>query len=311
MALYFMHWLWQALLIQTERAGLFFKRLLDCLRQTAVAQFAPRPHTCPTTIRYHRRPGPWRRNLSPTLPDHAFAIPSTVPYGEVYFLSKGHYVSSGATAFVDRLESGDIIKYPKPNPYCPEKEKLCRQQMEIEAEAYKRIGDNHQFLTNGDLQSYIERYSQTIPTELKHAWTRHAVEAVAVVHSASIIHCDVTPRNFLLNEALELHLSDFAGSSVSGSPPSITTSPRFQRPGWTLESPPIYADDLFALGSVLYYIQTGHEPYYDLTEDEVQDRFNAMAFPDVSTLNYGGIIHKCWTGDWSNAQKIIDALAKD
>ncbi|KAM3446742.1 hypothetical protein MY3296_009385 [Beauveria thailandica] len=248
-----------------------------------------------------------------------------IPYGEIYFLSKGHYVSAGATAFVDRLESGDIIKYPKPNPYCPEKEKQCRQQMEIEAEAYKRIGDNHrvprlihwdasacslvlEFLANGDLQSYMER-CQTIPTELKHAWTRHAVEAVAVVHSASIIHCDVTPRNFLLNDALELHISDFAGSSVSGSPPSITTSPRFQRPGWTLESPPIYADDLFALGSVLYYIQTGHEPYDDLTEDEVQDRFTAMAFPDVSSLLYGEIIHRCWTGDWSNARQIVDALA--
>ncbi|KAK8142307.1 hypothetical protein G3M48_009002 [Beauveria asiatica] len=39
MALYFMHWLLQGLLVQTKRAGQFCKRLLHHLHQTAVAQF--------------------------------------------------------------------------------------------------------------------------------------------------------------------------------------------------------------------------------------------------------------------------------
>ncbi|ATY62496.1 kinase-like domain [Cordyceps militaris] len=267
----------------------------------------------------------WRAIIAYSLSDGAFVIPDTIPYGEIYFFTKGHYIGTGATSFVDRLESGHIIKYPKPNPYCPEEESLCRQQMEIEAEAYKRIGDSPrvpklihwdssecslvlEFLAEGDLPSYLERCNnQAVTAEQRRVWMKHAAEAVAVVHSATIIHCDVTPRNFLLNEALELHLADFAGSSVAGSRPSITTSARFQRPGWSWE--PAYADDLFALGSVLYYIQTGREPYHDIPENEVRDLFQAAAFPNVSTLDYGSVIHKCWTGDFSNAQQIIDALA--
>lgn len=218
---------------------------------------------------------------------------------------------------MDRLPSGDIIKYPKLNPYCPEKENTCRQEMRTEAEAYRRIGNNArvprliswdasacslviEYLVNGSLQSYLGDHNKTVTSEQRRLWMRHAAEALVAVHSADIIHCDVTPRNFMLNEALELHIADFAGSSVSGSRPTITTSPRFQRPGWDWK--PTHADDLFALGSVFYYIQTGHEPCPDITEEEVHDRFTAEIFPEVSMLRCGSIIRRCWAGSWDDAQ---------
>ncbi|TQV90487.1 Protein kinase-like domain [Cordyceps javanica] len=318
---YFVDWLWRTIVTQCEKVVSLLRRLLDSLRPTTTA---PRPHICPQTLKYHRRPGSWRRELLPALPDHAFVIPATIPYGEIYFFTKGEYVGQGATSFVDRLPSGDIIKYPKPNPYCPVKANTCRQQMRTEAEAYRRIGNNArvprlidwdasacylviQYLENGNLQSYLDDHNETITSEQRHLWMRHAAEALVAVHSADIIHCDVTPRNFMLNETLELHIVDFAGSSVSGSRPTITTSPRFQRPGWDWK--PTRADDLFALGSVFYYIQTGHEPYSDITEEEAHDRFAADIFPDVSTLRCGSIIHQCWAGRWDDAQQIVNALA--
>ncbi|OAQ95945.1 hypothetical protein LLEC1_01464 [Akanthomyces lecanii] len=225
----------------------------------------------------------------------------------IYVITKGDYVGTGATSFVDRLVSGHVIKYPKPNPYCPEKEDRCRLQMEVEAEAYKRISDNArvprlvdwnaascclvlEYLAKGSLASYLQNHDQTTAQQ-RHAWMTQATEALAAVHAAEIIHCDVTPRNFMLNDALELHIADFAGSSVSGSRPTIDASPRYQRPG---RGPlPQYADDLFALGSVLYYIQTGHEPYHDVNEDEAQDCFKAGAFPKTAALSCGSIIHSC------------------
>ncbi|OAR02768.1 hypothetical protein LLEC1_07824 [Akanthomyces lecanii] len=325
------NWFFRVIAAQYGRAATFFRQLLDRLGRTTLfaswplanwpltKSAPPRSHVCPRKLKYHRRPGPWRRSLLPALPDQAFAIPTTVPHGEVYYLSKGEFVGAGATSFVDRLPSGDIIKYPKPNPYCPEKENVCRQQMQTEAEAYRRIGNSArvpklmawdasacslvlQHLANGNLQSYLERHGETVTSDQRRLWIRHAAEALAAVHSASIIHCDVTPRNFMLDRALDLYIADFAGSSVSGSPATITTSPRFQRPGWRWE--PAYADDLFALGSVLYYIETGSEPYPDTREEEVQARFKAADFPDVSALSCGSIIHRCWAGTWDNAQQI-------
>ena len=136
-----------------------------------------------------------------------------------------------------------------------------------------------------------------------------AAEALAAVHASNVIHCDVTPRNFMLNDALELHIADFAGSSLSGSRPTIDASPRYRRPGRS--QMPTYADDLFALGSVLYYIQTGHEPYHDIAENEAQDRFKAGIFPETTTLSCGSIIQQCWTGEWDNAQQIFQALNRE
>ncbi|KAM3440036.1 hypothetical protein NHJ13734_003471 [Beauveria thailandica] len=283
------------------------------------------PTHCASPLTYNRIPGPWRRNVLPALPDRAFTIPDTIPHGEIYLITKGDYLGEGATSFVDRLVSGDIVKYPKPNPYCPEKEERCRQQMEIEAEAYRRIGDNArvprlvhwdassccltlEYLANGSLGSYLQNHDQTT-IQQRHAWMAQAAEALAAVHAAKVIHCDVAPRNFMLNDALELHIADFAGSSVCGSRPTIDVSPRYRRPG---RGPvPTYADDLFALGSVLYYIQTGHEPYHDIPENEAQDRFTVEAFPETATLSCGSIIHSCWAGEWDNAQQIFQALTKE
>ncbi|OAA41834.1 Protein kinase-like domain protein [Cordyceps fumosorosea ARSEF 2679] len=79
----------------------------------------------------------------------------------------------------------------------------------------------------GNLQSYLDSHNQEVTSEQRRVWMRHAAEAMAVAHSPAIIHCDLTPRNFLLNDALELHLSTFASSSVAGSRPSNTTSAQF------------------------------------------------------------------------------------
>lgn len=196
--------------------------------------------------------------------------------------------------------------------------------MEVEAAAYKRIGSHArvpkfiewnasscclvlEYFQNGDLRSYLGRESQHVTAGQREIWMVQAAEALAAVHAADIIHCDVTPRNFMLNESLDLYIADFAGSSIAGSRPTVTTGPRFQRPGWR-QWEPNYLEDIFALGSVLYFIQTGHEPYDDIGDDEVQDRFEAAEFPDVSSLRYGNIIHSCWVGDFNNAQEVVDVL---
>lgn len=40
-------------------------------------------------------------------------------------------------------------------------------------------------------------------------WCRQAAEALAYIHTKNIIHCDISTRNFLLDNNLDLKLSDF------------------------------------------------------------------------------------------------------
>lgn len=39
-----------------------------------------------------------------------------------------------------------------------------------------------------------------------------AAEALVFIHSKGVIHCDIHPKNFLLDKKLNLRLCDFAGS---------------------------------------------------------------------------------------------------
>ncbi|GAB0131571.1 hypothetical protein EsDP_00000035 [Epichloe bromicola] len=224
------------------------------------------------------------------------------------------------------VTNDSIVKYPKPNSYCPHEEDRCRQEITTEAAAYQRIGNSDrtpafiswdaeshslvlEYLKNGDLQSYMRRHGTSVTAKRRLQWTLQAAEALVVVHEADIIHCDVTPRNFMLDETLELRIADFAGSSISGSLPTITTSPRFQRPGWSWKRKPEIRDDIFALGSMLFFILTGHEPYDDLAEDEVEKRFQKGDFPDVTFLSCGSIITGCWTGSFKTASRVAHALS--
>ncbi|RSL75819.1 hypothetical protein CDV31_017403, partial [Fusarium ambrosium] len=224
---------------------------------------APTPKS-PLCIRYVPVPGEWARKLHPNWPDSTFRVPDAVPEGHIYYVTKGDYVRRGATALVERLPSGHIAKTPLPNPYDLDEERRVREQMEHEYNVYRFI-ESSPFIpklidwdresktlvledqSNGDLETYLrEHHDADIDT--RHQWALQASQALENLHSFGIIHQDVTPRNFLLDENLNLHICDFAGSSFPG---HIALT-----------------DDIFGLGSVLYFIMCGEEPYGNLDEDE-------------------------------------------
>lgn len=282
------------------------------------------PPTPPRHITYWPVPGSWQRKEHPNWPDSVFQVPDNVPYGTIYYITKGTQVSRGATAHVERLPSGHIVKYPKSNPYSPEEEKNHRRDMRIEAEIYRRIGDcpyipklidwdpescclTLQYLEKGDLAMYLKE-TACVPDKIRQRWTLQAASALSALHAAGVIHCDVTPRNFMLNASLDLHIADFAGSSFAGSTPTIAAGPRFQPPGWSWHLPAKESDDVFALGSVIYFIMVGEEPYAELLQEDVEERFREAAFPDVSDVACGATIRGCWDGTLEAAGQVVDSL---
>ncbi|KFH40493.1 cAMP-dependent protein kinase type-like protein [Hapsidospora chrysogenum ATCC 11550] len=225
-----------------------------------------------------------------------FQIPENVPYGRIYYVTREKQVSHGATAHVEQLPSGHVVKYPKSNPYSPKKEEDHRRNMRIEAGIYQLIGDcpyiprmidwepescslTLEYLEGGDLAKYMRETAQ-IPGEIRQRWTLQAAAALSALHAANIIHCDFAPRNFILGANLDLHIADFAGSSVAGSTPTIAAGPRYLPPGWSWTRPVQQTDDVFALGSVMYFIMVGEEPYADLSEEDVEKKFAKAVFPD-------------------------------
>jgi len=113
-----------------------------------------------------------------------------------------------------------------------------------------------------------------------------------------VIHCDIKPNNLLLDDNLDLKVCDFAGSSLHGSEALVCGATRFRRP--ILSQGPCDAqDDVFGLGSTIFTIVTGTEPFEKFESNEVEARFSAAEFPDTEGLLFGEVMQVCWRGSAS------------
>lgn len=273
------------------------------------------------TVTYVLVPGPWAREAKPELSLNHFELPTPQP-GEVIYVTKGWDIGTGGTAFLERLPSGDVIKTPKPHPFL--RNKHCRD-MRLEALIYKKIGSHRcvpritawdsetcsltmEYMANGNLRDYVRKHNETIPISLRQQWARQAADGLSAVHSAGAVHCDLSPRNFLLTDELDLKISDFGGGSLSNSTPSAICGPRFLPPGFDEDAPPSAQDDIFSLGSTIYFIMTGKYPFEEAQSDEVEKLYEANSFPDVTNIVEGDIIKGCWHKDIDTARKVFDYL---
>ncbi|KAJ5093318.1 hypothetical protein N7456_009179 [Penicillium angulare] len=279
---------------------------------------SPSPRKYPNVVTYISIPG----TVDGKPPPHKAPEPR---YGEVIYVTKGEFLTWGGTAILERLPSGDVMKTPIPNPYCPPEEKSHRQYMRLEAQIYARIGSHQripkiidwdldsccltmEYLENGNIREYIRENHQNLTPQLRLRWSRQAAEALSVLHRFEVIHCDLSPRNFLLDSNLHVKLADFGGASLCGSEPSATPATRFRHPGYDYNAPAVFADDLFSFGSLIFFIMTGSYPYEEVASDEVEKLYEVQEFPDVSSVSCGTIIMQCWRRQVSSAQDVYDHL---
>ncbi|KAF2003267.1 kinase-like protein [Amniculicola lignicola CBS 123094] len=125
-------------------------------------------------------------------------------------------------------------------------------------------------------------------------WASQIMQALQHVHSRTVLQVDIGPHNMLLDQDENVKLSDFAGSSIDGSTPTVAPSPHSEHPNIPATQPSIQSE-IFALGSSLYEMETTQQPYHDKTDKEIEKLFIAGEFPDTRALLLGDVISKCWT----------------
>ncbi|KAI8710833.1 EKC/KEOPS complex subunit BUD32 [Fusarium sp. LHS14.1] len=160
-----------------------------------------------------------------------------------------------------------------------------------------------EYASNHDLRS-VNKEKQ-ISEKQRIFWAIQIAEAIDFIHTAGVIHGDLTCANVFLDESFNAKLADFAGSSIDGSPLLVGVTPSHESPGSLLS----IQGDLFAFGCILYEIMTTQVPYDGKADDEIQSLYTSGVFPDTSSLGaMGHIIRKCWLGKYAKSKALVHDL---
>ncbi|KAH8696940.1 kinase-like domain-containing protein [Phaeosphaeriaceae sp. PMI808] len=202
--------------------------------------------------------------------------------------------------------------------------KMNQPAVNIEHTIYQRLG-YHPFITkflyeqNGRL--VLERLQYPLrkrlidlsnagrvpPLEDILRWALQLTEALSYIHSRGVLQVDIGAHNALLDWDENVKLSDFAGSSIDGSTPTVLPSRKSQNPNLPEDAPSVQSE-IFALGSMLYEVVTTRQPYYDKSESELKKLFSKGEFPDTRALILGEIITGCWKSKYGDVQGVMEDI---
>ncbi|KAL8648015.1 MAG: hypothetical protein Q9210_005227 [Variospora velana] len=237
------------------------------------------------------------------------------------------FLGLGIDSFIGAVGETTVLKYPRTPG-----DKTALATLDLEAQILTTIGPHKHIVgyigqrddgllleraRHGSIAHFLKDYTPTWQQRL--VWARQATEAVAVTHRAGVIHCDINMNNLLIDADLTVKLCDFQGRLLrpDGSVYKDGLS-RENTKSWMPRADPNHSDrktDIFALGSALYYIMLGHEPFPDLSsyhdEEQIEARFASHQFPEMDSLLMNRVTHKCWAGEYDSAEAVLQDLEFD
>ncbi|KAH6637112.1 kinase-like domain-containing protein [Chaetomium tenue] len=138
-------------------------------------------------------------------------------------------------------------------------------------------------------------------------WAAQVADALGFVHDSSVIHGDVKLANVLLGAELDAKLTDFAGSSIDGSPLLVGVAQSHQYPGELVST----KADIFSLGCLIYELMTGTSPYEGRSDKDIKKWYSRGIFPDVKALGpVGSVIAECWQGKYATCREVVQDLKR-
>ncbi|CAG8391186.1 unnamed protein product [Penicillium salamii] len=155
--------------------------------------------------------------------------------------------------------------------------------------------------TRNGIRGCLIRVKEYEDPTLVARWIQQLTSALEHVEKLGFCHNDLHASNCLLDENLNLKLTDFGRATTVGQFLEGVLAPRAM---------PILAGSLkgtyglcstrteqFAVGTLLYFMLYGHEPYDDveLSASEWDRRFGSMEFAELSRNEVlDGLISACW-----------------
>ncbi|KAF2691439.1 hypothetical protein K458DRAFT_437910 [Lentithecium fluviatile CBS 122367] len=186
-------------------------------------------------------------------------------------------LSCGVSGVVFGLPDSAVVKVPRGSDQ-------SREELAIESSIYNRLG-SHPYITKATPPKDVLRWAIQISQALQYAHSRYVFQSE-----------DATGK-----------LSDFAGSSIDGSAPSVLPSPHSEHPNMPKSS---IQSEMFALGSTLYEVDTAQQLYHDKSDKDIHELFRAGDFPDMSALMLGEVISKCWRVEYKDLGEAVNDITR-
>ena len=178
------------------------------------------------------------------------------------------------------------------------------------------------FAENKDVNDYLwqqKHLHNALPDdEVLYRWAGQAAEALEFAHSIGVCNADIHCVNLFLDHDLNLKVGDWAGASIDGS--RSRSSYRLRHRLFNADGTDVaraqgitIATEIFALGTALYYMVTGHDPWPDLREPEdreqIKQRIIDGDFPNTAQLRVlGSVIDKCWHVRFGSMNEVKNAI---
>ena len=254
------------------------------------------------------------------------------------------FVAAGANHYVATIDETTVLKFPI-MPHEEQTEHPVEVQrfrssvraaavrgLEVEEQILRILGKHHriiqlkgrhkdglllEYLPSGSIERYLRSNAPYTTMVQRLRWGQQAAEGLAYIHMKNVLHCDVSIGNLLLDSDLSIKLCDFQGRLLNpsghvvldgGAAESVMSS--MPRPNRNYQD---RKTDIFAFGTVLYFILTDELPFPELSvndEDEIERRFARQDFPPLEQLPGGDVIRNCWTGVYDNASRAVVDLQR-
>ncbi len=141
-----------------------------------------------------------------------------------------------------------------------------------------------ELLTGPTLRKWADEHAP-LPAEIAACFAVEMCRALTAAHEKGIVHRDVKPENILLHENRELKLTDFGIADMVDSQSMTATGQILGSPGHMAPEQVEGGDsdprtDVFALGTVLFYLATGRLPFTGKNPHQILKRIMDGDYPD-------------------------------
>ncbi|KAM0433468.1 hypothetical protein ACHAPT_004348 [Fusarium lateritium] len=237
-------------------------------------------------------------------------------------LSSDDSISSGGAGHVFAIGQHLALKCPTifDNPHPTQVVHMEESQVQIDCEkaVYKVLMENrHPHIVHAVMcvpeGIFMHRQAMTLETRLENPVVpqhlKQLSSALSWLEHLGFAHGDLRPANIFLSSEEDIRLGDFDCTVRIGEPLKAGGGSY----GKLLEKY-VFPDaspmtERYLLGSCIFTIQFGHEPWHEIDEPQKIRKLIRNEFPDTSADQvFGEIVQKCWHGKYESMRAVEQAI---